>query len=314
MGLADRVLTGDVRAVARVATHIENGTEIGAEALAKLYPHTGRAHIVGITGAPGAGKSTLIGALIQQIRKTNRTVGVVAIDPTSPLSGGAALGDRIRMLDTWNDSGVYIRSMASRGRYGGLAPATAGMVHLLDAAGFDIILVETVGVGQEEVDIATRAHTTVVLQVPGLGDDVQSLKAGLLEVADLFVVNKADRPDANAVARALRALIGPIRARDTEDWTPPIIKTVSTTGEGIDHLLTGIDRHHTYLRESGGWAERTRAMAQSELHALVWQRVQRGLSDDLNRSEDAIGIVSDIAERRLNPADGAELFLASRRR
>jgi LAO/AO transport system kinase len=314
MGLADRVLTGDVRAVARLATHIENGTAVGAEALAKLYPQTGRAHIVGITGAPGAGKSTLIGALIQQIRKSGRTVGVVAVDPTSPLSGGAALGDRIRLLDTWNDSGVYIRSMASRGRYGGLAPATAGMVHLLDAAGFDIVLVETVGVGQEEVDIAARAHTTVVLQVPGLGDDVQSLKAGLLEVADLFVVNKADRPDANAVARSLRDLIGPIRARDTDAWTPPIIKTVGTTGDGVDHLLNAIDRHHDYLRGSGDWAERTRAMAQSELRALVWQRLQLGLSDDLSRSTDATRIVSDIAERRLNPAEGAELFLASRLR
>jgi LAO/AO transport system kinase len=314
MGLADRVLSGDIRAVARLATHIENGTEVGAEALAKLYPSTGRAHIVGITGAPGAGKSTLIGALIQQIRTTNRTVGVVAIDPTSPLSGGAALGDRIRMLDTWNDPGVYIRSMASRGRYGGLAPATAGMVHLLDAAGFDIVLVETVGVGQEEVDIAARAHTTVVLQVPGLGDEVQSLKAGLLEVADLFVVNKADRPDANAVVRALRALIGPIRARDVEVWTPPIIKTVSTTGEGIDALLVAIDRHLAYLHNSDGWAERTRAMAQSELRALVWQRLQRGLADDLSSSADAARIVSEIAERRMNPADGADLFLASRLR
>jgi LAO/AO transport system kinase len=314
MGLADRVLTGNIRAVARLATHIENGTEIGAEALSKLYPQTGRAHIVGITGAPGAGKSTLIGSLIQQMRTSGRTVGVVAVDPTSPLSGGAALGDRIRMLDTWNDPGVYIRSMASRGRYGGLAPATAGMVHLLDAVGFDIVLVETVGVGQEEVDIATRAHTTVVLQVPGLGDDVQSLKAGLLEVADIFVVNKADRPDANAVARALRALIGPIRARDADAWTPPIIKTVSTTGEGIDRLLTAIDRHHDYLRSSGGWAERVRVMAQSELRALVWQRLQRDLSDDLSNSADASRIVADIAERRLNPVDGAELFLASRLR
>src|SRR4051794_4771045 len=201
MGLLDRFAQGDVSALARLATYVENGDPLGIDAIGRIYPLTGNAVVVGITGPPGAGKSTLIDGMIENWRASGHRVGVIAVDPTSPVSGGATLGDRIRIRERPDDPGVFVRSMASRGRRGGLAPATAGMIHLLDATGFDRILVETVGVGQEDVDIASLAHLTILLQVPGAGDGVQALKAGLLEIADLYVVNKADLPGAELLTR-----------------------------------------------------------------------------------------------------------------
>src|SRR6478609_2848855 len=206
MGLLDRLAQGDISALARLASYIENGDPLGNDAINQLYPATGNALVVGITGPPGAGKSTLIDGMIETWRTLEHRVGVIAIDPTSPVSGGATLGDRIRIRERTDDPEVFVRSMASRGRRGGLAPATAGMVHLLDAAGFDRILVETVGVGQEEVDVASLAHLTILLQVPGAGDGVQALKAGLLEIADLYAVNKADLPGAEMLVRELNSI------------------------------------------------------------------------------------------------------------
>src|SRR5215211_2525014 len=272
-GLVSRVLAGDQRALARLASHIENDTPVGREGLRRLYSSTGNAHIVGITGSPGAGKSTLVNALIRQYREQEKRIAVVAVDPSSPLSGGAALGDRIRMLDWWEDESVYIRSMASRGLHGGLAPATAGMIHLLDAAKFDVILVETVGVGQEEVDILRYVHTVVVVQVPGLGDDIQAMKAGLLEVADLFVVNKSDREGAEDLSRTLRALAA-YQSRYGESTLPtPIVKTIATTGEGVDDLVHAIERHRDMLTESGQIEERQRAIAAAEVTELARRQI-----------------------------------------
>ncbi len=306
--LSARVLSGDIAAIARLATNIENDTDVGREGLRKLYSHTGNAHIVGITGPPGAGKSTIVNALIREYRRTGKKVAVVAVDPSSPFSGGAALGDRIRMLDQWNDENVFIRSMASRGLHGGLAPATAGVIHLLDAAKFDPIIVETVGVGQEEVDILRFAHTVVVVQVPGMGDDVQALKAGLLEIADLFVVNKADRDGAEDVTRILRALPSYQTLDSPRAPSREILKTVATTGEGIEGLAKAIGDHYAALAGSGGLGERQRRIATAEVLELV----KRELSHQLRRiesSSDSDQVISDVTERRTAPADAATQLL-----
>ncbi|RME35216.1 MAG: methylmalonyl Co-A mutase-associated GTPase MeaB, partial [Thermoflexia bacterium] len=236
MELASRVLAGDRRALARLISLIEDEAPSVQDALSALHPHTGRAHIVGITGAPGTGKSTLVNELAKGFRARGETVGIIAVDPTSPFTGGALLGDRVRMRDLAGDPGVFIRSMATRGSLGGLARATGDVVRVLDAAGFSTILVETVGVGQAEVDIARTAHTTVVVEAPGLGDDVQALKAGLMEIADILVVNKADRPGAAQTVRALEVALelGWNSAAQAQNrWRPPVLQTVALDGTGV---------------------------------------------------------------------------------
>jgi len=241
--LVEKALAGNRYALARLISLIEdNGTEARA-ALAALYPHTGQAHVVGVTGAPGTGKSTLVNELTKVLRAQGTTVGIVAVDPSSPFSGGALLGDRVRMRDLAGDRGVFIRSMATRGSLGGLARATSDVVKVLDAAGFSVVLVETVGAGQAEVDIARTAHTTVVVEAPGLGDEVQALKAGLLEIADVLVVNKADRPGAAQTARALEMVINRNAVRggaDDNAWRPPILKTIALDGSGVPEVLEAI--------------------------------------------------------------------------
>src|SRR5690349_19336987 len=230
--LVESILSGNRRALARGITVVETGGAPARELLGALYASTGRAHIVGITGAPGVGKSTLVNALALSWRRAGKTIGIVAVDPTSPFTGGAILGDRIRMQPLGGDPGVFVRSMASRGRLGGIARATGDTIDLLDAAGFDMVLVETVGAGQGEVEIASAAHTTVVIEVPGMGDDVQAIKAGILEIADVFVVNKADREGADATIRQLRSMLhlgGPAR----DGWSPPIVPAVAMRDEGI---------------------------------------------------------------------------------
>ncbi|MGH2562631.1 MAG: methylmalonyl Co-A mutase-associated GTPase MeaB [Thermomicrobiales bacterium] len=310
MGLVDRVLAGDLGALARIATHVENDTDVGRNALAALYPRSGRAHVIGITGAPGAGKSTLVSALIKEVRTIGRTVGVVAIDPTSSLTGGAALGDRIRMLDSWSDAGVFIRSMASRGRHGGLAPATAGVTHLLDAAGFDLVVIETVGVGQDEIDVANHVHTVVLLQVPGLGDHVQAIKAGVLEVADVYVVNKADRPGANDVARELRALTGPLAQQVRNEWSPPILKTNATTGDGVANLTRTIDDHRRHLEKTSGWRHRVEAIAKAEVEALLWRKISQRIERETNAGDLDNHLIAEVARRDISPVTAAERMLA----
>src|SRR5437588_910904 len=241
----ERIRSGDVRAVARAISTIENGGEKSIELLKALFPFSGKARVIGITGAPGAGKSTLVDQLAREYRKQEKTVAIVAVDPTSPYTGGAILGDRIRMQAHHADNGIYIRSMATRGFLGGLAPATADVATLLDAAGKDIVLIETVGVGQDEIDIVRLADVTVVILVPGMGDDVQTIKAGIMEIADIFVINKSDREGADRVEREIRAMQTLAIRRD--DWMPPIVKTVATDGAGTVDLVKTIASYRQYL-------------------------------------------------------------------
>ncbi|HEX9617503.1 MAG TPA: methylmalonyl Co-A mutase-associated GTPase MeaB [Anaerolineales bacterium] len=299
MSLVPAVLAGERLALARLLSQIENDTPAGRAALNELFAHTGRAHLVGVTGAPGTGKSSLVNQLARWYRRPPegqpaRTVAIVAVDPSSPFSGGAILGDRVRMRDLAGDPGVFIRSMAARGSLGGLAAATASMVQVFDAAGFEVILIETVGAGQAEVDIARLAHTTLVVEAPGLGDDIQAIKAGILEIADILVVNKADRPGVENTERALRGMLQlahpgprlfshhgslmedqatPPPAQDAPLWLPPILRTVSTEGAGIPELATAIARHHEHLRASGDWERRERARLHAELEALLRERL-----------------------------------------
>ena len=308
MGLVERLLAGDRRALARLATRIEAADPAAEEALARLYSRTGAAHVVGVTGPPGAGKSTLVNAVIGEFRRAGRTVGVIAVDPTSPVSGGAVLGDRVRMMERHADHGVFIRSMASRGRLGGLAPATAGLVHLLDIAGFDPILVETIGAGQDGVEIASLAHTVVVVQVPGLGDGVQAIKAGLLEVGDILVVNKADQPTADELVRQLRQSLS--RGDETSGWTVPVLKTVATTGKGAPALREQIDAHGGHLRESSEWHERTRSAARAEVLSRLRLELERRLMLAPEVAPLLGRAIEDVAARRRAPGAVVSDWLA----
>lgn len=293
MSLAQKVLAGERLALSRSLSQVENGTLEGLALLNELFPHTGRAHLVGVTGASGTGKSSLVNQLARYYRQPPegeqaRRVAIVAVDPSSPFTGGAILGDRIRMHDLAGDAGVFIRSMASRGSLGGLASTTSGLVQVFDAAGFDLILIETVGVGQDEVDIARLAHTTLVVEAPGLGDDIQAIKAGILEIADVLVVNKADHPGVESTVRALRGMLElahPLRrtfdhhgktetltlspTKEEPLWIPPIVRTVATEGTGIPELVAAIARHRQHLEESGGWQSIERTRLETELELLL---------------------------------------------
>jgi LAO/AO transport system kinase len=288
--LVEKALAGDRRALARLLSLIEDDGPQAREALAALHPHTGRAHVVGVTGAPGTGKSTLVNELAKTLRAQGSTVGIVAVDPTSPFTGGAILGDRVRMRDLAGDPGIFIRSMATRGSLGGLARATSDAVKVLDGVGFETVLVETVGVGQAEVDVARTAHTVVVVEAPGLGDDVQALKAGLLEIADILVVNKADRSGAEQTARALEVTLdlGRNNAGDAEAWRPPVIKTVALNGTGVKAVVEAIGAHRAYLRQSGLWDRRERERIRADLmqaleETLVGQLLERVGEEELDR-------------------------------
>ncbi|GAP63482.1 LAO/AO transport system kinase [Ardenticatena maritima] len=304
--LVERLLAGDRRALARAITRVENGGAVGEAILAQLYPRTGQAHIVGVTGPPGAGKSTLVNALTKEFRARDKRVAIVAIDPTSPFSGGALLGDRIRMRDHTGDAGVFIRSMATRGSLGGLARATGDVVSVLDAAGFDIIFIETVGAGQVEVDIAREAHTTIVIEVPGLGDDVQSIKAGLLEIADIFVVNKADHPDAVRVMRTLRMMLDLGHPRS--DWKIPILPTVATRGEGVAEVADAIEAHRRYLEESGEWQTRVRIRAENEFERILRRELVARLRRQLPPGEYE-RTLDEITRRGIDPYTAAHRLL-----
>ena len=264
---SEQILAGDPRALARAATAVENRTSVAEQLLREVFAHTGRASVIGITGAPGAGKSSLVDRLIHELRAEGKQVGVIAVDPTSPYTGGAILGDRIRMLSHHADSGVFIRSMATRGWLGGLAPATTDMALLLDASGKNVVLVETVGVGQDEVEIAKLADVTLVVLVPGMGDDVQAIKAGIMEIADIFVINKSDQPGADRLQRELKA-IQSLSTR-SDGWVPPIVHTVATEGKGIGEVLAAVrsflERKGARNRAVENWNLRLREMLRERL-------------------------------------------------
>ncbi len=282
--LVARAREGDARAVARLISLVEDASPLLREVMAGLAPHAGHAQVVGITGSPGVGKSTSTNALVGELRRAGKRVGVLAVDPSSPFSGGALLGDRVRMQDHATDRDVYIRSMASRGHLGGLAWTTPQALRVLDAAGCDVILVETVGVGQSEVEIAGLADTTLVLLAPGMGDGIQAAKAGILEIGDLYVVNKADRDGADQVKRDLRSMLA-LADRPEGAWKPPIVSTVAARGEGLDAVVAEIDRHHAWLEESGELARRRTRRARDEIEAIAVTALRARWGDVHGRSE-----------------------------
>jgi LAO/AO transport system kinase len=324
--LAQGVLASDRLALARALTQVENGTEEGQLVLNQLFPHTGKAHLVGITGASGTGKSSLVNQLVRHYRKPapgepSKQVAIVAVDPTSPFSGGAILGDRIRMRDLAGDPGVFIRSMATRGSLGGIASATSALVQVLDAAGYELILIETVGAGQSEVDIARLAHTTVVVEAPGLGDDIQAIKAGIMEIADVLVVNKADLQGVENTERALRSALnlshprprrilhhGRLETVQEESssthkepvWQPPILRTIALDGTGIPDLAEAIASHRAFLESTGGWEERERWRLQTEFDLLLQnslvENFRAGLPGGAYQQ-----VLGALLERRISP-------------
>jgi LAO/AO transport system kinase len=296
--LSDRVLGGDPRAIARAITLIEDEAAAGAELIRRIFPRTGRAYLVGVTGAPGAGKSTLVDRLIVELRRRGPTVGVVAVDPTSPFSGGAILGDRVRMQAHANDPGVFIRSMATRGHLGGLARATGEAALVLDAAGKDIVIIETVGVGQDEVDIVRTADVSVVTLVPGTGDDVQALKAGIMEIADVFVVNKADREGADRTVASVETMLS-LQTFGAGEWRPPIVKTEATTGRGVDELLAAIDRFRSHTAASLG--ERRKARAEWRVRELLAHRFVRHAEERVLAKGEFDRMLDRIAARETDP-------------
>ncbi len=296
--LSVRVLDGDPRALARAISLIEDEAPQGAELVRQIFPHTGRAYLIGITGAPGSGKSTLVDRLTTEIRRKSQTVGIVAVDPTSPFSGGAILGDRVRMQAHAGDAGVFIRSMATRGHLGGLARATGEAALVLDAAGKDIVIIETVGVGQDEIDIVRTADVSVVTLVPGAGDEVQALKAGIMEIADIFVVNKADREGADRTSASIEANLS-LQTFAPGDWRPPIVKTEATTGRGVAELLDAIERFRAQTANSQG--ARRRARAEYRLHELLAQRFVQHVEGHVLTDGEFDRILDRIAGRELDP-------------
>jgi LAO/AO transport system kinase len=282
--LVERARAGEARAVARLISLVEDESPLLREVMAALAPHTGHAQVIGITGSPGVGKSTSTNALVSELRRQDKRVGVLAVDPSSPFSGGALLGDRVRMQDHALDRDVYIRSMASRGHLGGLSWTTPQALRVLDAAGCDVILIETVGVGQSEVEIAGLADTTMVLLAPGMGDGIQAAKAGILEIGDLYVVNKADRDGADQVRRDLRSMLQ-LAERAEGAWRPPIVKTVAQKGEGLDELVAEIDQHREWLTSSGELDKRRTRRARDEIEAIAVTALRKRWGDVHGRSE-----------------------------
>ncbi|MEK7217155.1 MAG: methylmalonyl Co-A mutase-associated GTPase MeaB [Chloroflexota bacterium] len=301
--LAQGVLDGDKRALARLLTRVENRDPSALTALRTLYPHTGRAITIGVTGMPGAGKSSLVTVLAAEFRRRGRTVGIIAVDPSSPFTKGAVLGDRVRMQELTQDPGVFIRSMATRGAMGGLAAGTIDAMTVLDAFGLEVVIIETVGVGQDEVDVVRAAQTVLVVEIPGTGDEIQSLKAGILEIADVYVVNKADREGADAVAATLRQLLS-LQARQA--WTVPIQKTVAIRSEGITQLADAVMKHQEYLRTTGALAAREFERVRFQVLALAQAR----LLEELLRSNQATGrleaLLGRVQRRETDPHTAAE--------
>jgi LAO/AO transport system kinase len=308
--LEERLLSGEKRALARAISLIENGDPSGAEVVSALYPRTGSARIVGFTGPPGVGKSTLIGALVKEMRGQDRRVGVLSIDPSSPFTRGALLGDRIRLSEHFLDEGVFIRSMASRGALGGLAEATLQSALVMDAAGFEEILLETVGVGQAEIDIVDHADTVVLALMPGSGDSIQALKAGVMEIPDVIVVNKAEHPLTDTMVREIRTALslGP-----SGDWKVPIVKTVAAKGEGITDLLDAIERHRAHVEATGTLEKRRARNLRSEVLGLAAARLRRELEKRVEADPGVAGLLDEVVSRRTDPATAAARLLEMER-
>jgi LAO/AO transport system kinase len=298
------VLNGDRRSIAKAITIIENKTPEAQELIAKIFPHTGKAHVVGLTGAGGAGKSTLIEKVVREYRRRGKTVGVIAVDPTSPFTGGAFLGDRIRMQELSTDEGVFIRSMATRNYAGGIARATKDAAKILDATGKDIVIVETAGAGQSEVEIVKVAQTIVVMHAPGLGDEIQAIKAGIMEIADIFVVNKADRENANKTAIDIQAMLQ--LSNKKGGWKPPVLKTVALTGEGVPELIEELEEHRRFLEDNPECKENLlRDKAEADLLEAVKERISKALIDELKREGKFDKLLREIIEKKTDPASAA---------
>jgi len=304
--LADRLLEGDKRALARAISLIENGDPAGAELVSALYPRTGAARIIGFTGPPGVGKSTLIGAIVRELRRRERRIGVLSIDPSSPFTRGALLGDRIRLSEHFLDEGVFIRSMASRGALGGLAEAALQAALVMDASGVDDVLLETVGVGQAEIDIVDHADTVVLALMPGSGDSIQALKAGVMEIPDVIVINKAEHPLTDTMVREVRTALslGP-----GGDWKVPILKTVASKGEGIDELLDAIESHRAHVEETGTLEQRRARNLRSEVLGLATARMRRELEGRIGEDPEVAKLLERVVSRETDPATAASQLL-----
>src|SRR5689334_13304990 len=302
--LTESVLRGSYRALAQAVSLVEREDPKAERLLADIYASTGRARIIGITGSPGAGKSTLVAALAKHYRARQKRVGIIAVDPTSPFTGGAILGDRIRMAELYTDRGVFIRSMATRGFMGGLAKATNDVVDLLDASGFDVVIVETVGVGQDEVDVIRTVQTNIVILVPGMGDDIQAIKAGIMEIGDIFVVNKADRPGADKTVTEVTMMMSLVEEHG--DWVPPIVKTVASKSEGIADLDAAITKHYDYLSSSGELDRRNRERVRIRIETQLKEKFMDRLIGWTMSREDYEQLLDDVLRKKNNPHDAAE--------
>jgi len=304
--LSERILNGERRAIARAITLIENNDPYAEEILDTLYKQTGNAYIIGITGPPGAGKSTLVDKLTLKLRQEDRTVGIIAIDPTSPFTGGALLGDRIRMQQHSSDPGVFIRSMATRDALGGLAPATYKVVKVLDAAGFNGIIIETVGVGQAEINIINVAYTTILLLVPGLGDDIQSFKAGIMEIADIFVINTADKPGADRMVADITMLL---ELNASELWKPPIVKTVASRSQGIDDLLDAIRQHYDFLKTHDMFSIKESKNSKLEVMKLLSYQLTQTYLHHFQENQKFGQMIEKVANRQLSPYKAVQMII-----
>lgn len=312
--IISRILAGDIRTAARLISDIDDGIPEVRQVLKKLYPHTGRAYVIGVTGSPGVGKSCLVDRMVENLRQREKTVGIIAVDPTSPFSGGAILGDRIRMQRHSRDSGVFIRSMATRGHFGGLTLSTQGVIDVLDAMGKDYIIVETVGVGQDEIDIARKAHTTAIVVIPGMGDEIQAIKAGILETGDLFIINKSDRDGADKTAMDLKTMIEmgyDTKSKHMGRWMPPVLKTRAISNEGIKEVLETVEDHREYLfKSSGGINQRKRYdRVKEELEEMVKVRLVQEVFNRLMEGDDFEQSVHAVIDGKTDPYSASDELL-----